>query len=162
MAVRRSSTFRICYTLLSIVILGYRERSVLGDQYYIDCCVYLLDFVFVTGTLTLSPMTVAPVCRVGDPLSITCTASVQFIRWSILQVNEQGTLVMVTIDANINSRDTNQMTQRVVNSATLTFMRTSAQGAPLISTLSIDSVTSGVSSMELRVLEHPPQAQECN
>ena len=40
--------------------------------------------------LILSPMMVAPVCHVGDPLQLTCTASVEFIRWSIVVVNEHG------------------------------------------------------------------------
>jgi hypothetical protein len=37
-------------------------------------------------------MNVAPVCRVGDPLQLTCTASdsIEFIRWSIVVINEQG------------------------------------------------------------------------
>ena len=95
-------------------------------------------------------MTVAPVCRVGDQLGITCNASIQFIRWSILQVNEQGTLERVTTDTQINSRDANQMSQRVVNSATLTFMRSSAPGLPLISTLSIDSVNIGLNGTVVR------------
>ena len=83
--------------------------------------------------LTLSPVMVAPVC-LGDLLQLTCTASVQFIRWSILQPNEQGILVEVT-SAQINSRDANQMTPRVVNSATFTFIRSSAEDTtPLIST----------------------------
>ena len=94
--------------------------------------------------VTLSPMMVAPVYCIGDPLQITCTTSVHFIRWSILQPNEQGMLVEVT-SALINSRDANQISQRVVNFATFTFMRSSAQGAsPLISTLSIDSVNIGL------------------
>ena len=97
--------------------------------------------------VTLSPMMVAPVCHVGDPLQITCTASVENIQWKILQADEQGTGVLqeVTNVVKITSLDTNQMTQRIVNSATLTFMRTSAQGAtPLVSTLSIDSVSIGL------------------
>jgi hypothetical protein len=86
-------------------------------------------------------MSVAPVCRVGDPLQLTCTASVEFIKWKILQPNEQGTLVEVA-GAQINSRDINvQISERVLDSATLTFMRNSGQFAsPLTSTLSINSV----------------------
>ena len=42
---------------------------------------------FNTGIVTLSPVTLAPVCLVGDPLQITCTASVKF---SFVVVNEQG------------------------------------------------------------------------
>ena len=87
----------------------------------------------------------APVCRVGDPLQLTCTASVEFLKWSILQPNEHGALVEVVNAARINARDANQMSKTVVNSSTFTFMRTSAQGAsPLISTLSIDSVSIGL------------------
>jgi hypothetical protein len=94
--------------------------------------------------VTLSPMSVAPVCRVGDPLQLTCTASVEFIRWSVLQVNDQGTFEEATTPVQINSRDDNQIARRavLVNSSTLTFTRTSIQRAlPLISTLSIDSVS---------------------
>ena len=90
-------------------------------------------------------VTVAPVCRVGYPLQTICTASVQFIRWNILQNNEQGTLVAVGTSVQINSIDDNQMSQRVVNSATFTFTRTSGLGdLPLISTVSIDSVSIGL------------------
>ena len=96
--------------------------------------------------VTLSPMIVAPVCHVGDPLQLMCTASTQFIRCTILQPNEQGTLVEIINPVQINSRDPAwQMSQRVVNSATITFIRDSVQFAsPLISTLSIDSVSIGL------------------
>ena len=95
--------------------------------------------------LTISPMVVAPVCRVGDSLQITCTASVQFIRWNTLQANEQGTLVEAANSVQINNVDANQMSQRWVDSAIFTYLRTSAQGTlPLISTLSIDSVNIGL------------------
>ena len=101
--------------------------------------------------LTLSPMMVAPVCHVGNPFQLTCTASVEFIRWSILQPNEQEVLVEATHSVQINSRDANQMSQRAIDSATFTFMRTSAQGAsPLISTLSIDSVNISLNGIVLR------------
>ena len=71
--------------------------------------------------LTLSPMMVAPVC-LGDPLQLTCsTAPVEFIKWRILQPNDQDTILEVA-SAQINSRDANhQISQRVVNSATFTF-----------------------------------------
>ena len=91
--------------------------------------------------VTLSPLSVAPVCRVGDPLQLTCTASVDFIRWRVFQINEQGMNEKVINDEIINSMDTHQMSQSRVNSATVTITRTSAQGElPLVSTLSIDSV----------------------
>ena len=87
--------------------------------------------------MTLSPVMVAPVCHVGDPLQLICTASVEFIRWSILHINP----------VQINSRDENQMRifNDLVDSVTFTFLRSSAQFAsPLISTLSIDSVSIGL------------------
>ena len=94
-----------------------------------------------TGMVTLSPMMVAPVCRVGDPLQITCTASVEFIRQSIVVVNEQGMDEEITTIRNSLDPSTSP-TERIINSTTITFTRTSAQGAsPLISTLSIDSVS---------------------
>ena len=104
--------------------------------------------------LTLSPVMVAPVC-LGDPLQLTCTTSVEFIKWRILQPNDQDTLLEVA-NAQINSRDTNQISHRVVNSATFTFMRSSAQGAsPLISTLSIDSVNIGLNGTVVNCSDVP-------
>ena len=52
-------------------------------------------------------------CHVEDPLqlTITCTASVEFIRWSVFQVNVQGTLERIINNQAINSRDASQMTQ---------------------------------------------------
>ena len=98
------------------------------------------------GLLTLSPMNVAPVCHVGDPFQITCTASIEFISWSIFRVNEQGLLERAIIDEPINSQDQVQMPQPIMTElATFTFLRSSAQGdLPLISTLSIDSVSIGL------------------
>ena len=97
--------------------------------------------IAIPGMLTLSPMTVPPVCRVGDPLQLTCTASIEFLTWSVLRVNEQGTLEPVINEEIINSRDMIQMRDTSLDSATLTFMRSSDQGAsPLVSTLFIDSV----------------------
>ena len=91
-------------------------------------------------------------CRVGDSLQLTCTAeSVQFIRWNILQDNEQGILEQV-VNVQINARDISmQMSEREVDSTTLTFMRVSAQFAtPLVTTLSIDSVSIGLNGTVVR------------
>ena len=89
-------------------------------------------------------MSVAPVCRAGDSLQLTCTAFTEFLEWSIRVINENGRLEEITVF--INSRDmTPQSTPRVVNATSFTFMRISAQIAtPLISTLSIDSVIIGL------------------
>ncbi|MCG8626653.1 MAG: hypothetical protein MJE68_32215, partial [Proteobacteria bacterium] len=93
----------------------------------------------VIDTILLSPMSGAPVCHVGDPLQLTCTASVVFVSWSIVVVNEHGRLHEIT--AFSNSRDmTRQPTLVVVNDTSFTFMRISARNAtPLVSTLSINS-----------------------
>ena len=106
-----------------------------------------------TGTLTLSPMSVAPVCRVGDPLQIICTASVQFIRWSITVVNELGREEEITVSR--NSRDDSQPpSDRIINSTTFTFIRTSAHGnLPLISLLSIDSVGIGLNGTVVHCMD---------
>ena len=103
--------------------------------------------------LTLSPMMVAPVCHVGDPLQLTCTAPVEFLRWSILRVNEQGTLERITNDVKVNSRDDSQMVQTRVNSTTITFTRISTQGAsPLTSTLSVDSISTDFNGKVVRCI----------
>ena len=102
--------------------------------------------------VTMSPMSVAPVCDVGDPLQLICTASVEFIRWSIMVVNDQGIIEEITV--NINSGDTSQqMSQRLVNSTTFIFMRSSAQNRPLVSTLSIDSVSTGLNGTVVHCVE---------
>ena len=88
--------------------------------------------------VSLSPMSVAPVCRVGDSLQMNCTASLQFLKWSILQANEQGTLVKVTNDVKITVNQTLQPIR--VNFSGFTFSRVH-QGMPLVSTLSIDPVS---------------------
>jgi hypothetical protein len=93
-------------------------------------------------------MTVAQVCHVGDSLQLTCTAaltgSIQTIRWSIFRVtNEQGTLSEITNSVLIDNSDDNQRKSKEVASITFTYARISDQGAsPLISTLSINSVSS--------------------
>ena len=98
-------------------------------------------------------MMVAPVCRIGDPLQLTCTASapIEFQRWRVLRANEQGTLVDVINSDIINSRDMFRTRDTPLDSATLTFMRISAQGAsPLITRLSIDSVSIGFNGTVVR------------
>ena len=94
--------------------------------------------------LTLFPMMVAPVCRVRDPFQLTCTASVEFIRWSIVVVNEQGMEEEITVSR--NSRDSSPPPrERIINSTTFTFTRTSAEDVlPLISTLTINSTSIGL------------------
>ena len=94
--------------------------------------------------LTLSPMTVAPVCHVGDPLQLTCTTSAEFLKWSIFQSNgyRAQSLEEIINAVHINARDDNQMTDRSVNSAMFNFVRSSAREAsPLISTLLINPVS---------------------
>ena len=98
-------------------------------------------------------MTVAPVCRVGDPLQITCTASVEFIRWNLGVVNEHGMNEEITVSR--NSRDSSPPPrQLIINSTTFTFTRTSAEDAlPLISTLSINSVNISLNETEVRCMD---------
>ena len=103
----------------------------------------MFSYCFI-GMLTLSPMTVVPVCRVSDAVTIRCRGlAVQFMSWSI---QRQETYERVINDQVINSRDAIQMPAvETVNSTTFTFVRSSAHKAsPLISTLSIDSVSIGL------------------
>ena len=108
-------------------------------------------------------MTVAPVCRVGDPLNLTCTSSIRFITWSISgpRVDEQGDLENVINDEPLNSEDTLQMPRPVMISlATFTFMRISAQGElPLVTTLLIDSVSLGLNGTVVRCMDGRNQLQ---
>ena len=89
-------------------------------------------------------MSVAPVCRVGDPLQLTCTTFVEFLEWHMRVINEQGRLHVIT--AFSNSRDmTQQSVLVVVNDTSFTFMRISARNStPLVSTLAINSTSIGL------------------
>ena len=102
------------------------------------------------GTIILFPMSVARVCRVGDPLQLTCTASVDFLEWNMMVINEQGRLHEIT--AFSNSRDMNQqLPPMVVNDTSFTFMRISARNAtPLVSTLAINSTSIGLNGTVVR------------
>ena len=96
-------------------------------------------------------MMVASVCHVGDPLQLTCTGSVEFVRWNI-EINKQGTLEEVFNPVHINARDDNQIKQqKVMNFATFTFTRSSDQRSLLlVSTLLIDSVSIGLNGTVVR------------
>ena len=104
-------------------------------------------------------MMVVPVCHVGDQIQITCTAMVDQesgIRWNAFRINEQTTLEQIISDVLILARPLgNQRTSimpTTANSVIFTFMRTSEQGAisPMISTLSIDSVSIGLNETVVR------------
>jgi hypothetical protein len=101
--------------------------------------------------LTLSPLTVAPVCHVGDPLQLTCTAHLEFLRWNFLRANEQGTLVDIINSVIINSRDAFRTRATPLNFTTITFMKISTDGAlPLVTRLSIDSVNTNLNGTVVR------------
>ena len=83
-------------------------------------------------------------CSVGDPLQLTCTASVEFLQWSLTLVNEEGRdedhTMFITASA-----PSPQPPPITVNFTTFTLRRISAQGAsPLVSSLSFDSVSIGL------------------
>ena len=89
-------------------------------------------------------MMVAPVCHVGDPLQLTCTASVEFISWSFTMVTKQSRQEEITIFSTSRA-PSNQSMHIVVNFTTFTLMRNSPQSVlPLVVTLSIDSVSVGL------------------
>ena len=83
-------------------------------------------------------------CRVGDPLQLTCRASLEFLEWNLMVINEQGRLHEITTFS--NSRDMNQqLMPMVINDTSFTFMRISARNAtPLVSTLAINSTSIGL------------------
>ena len=89
-------------------------------------------------------------CRVGDPLQLMCTASLQFIQWNIVVTNEQGMEEEITVSR--NSRDSSPPPrERIINSTTFTFSRISAEGIlPLISTLAINSISISLNGTVVR------------
>ena len=89
-------------------------------------------------------MTVAPVCHVGDPVQITCTASVTEMDWSFKVINQQGENEPVTGFSRAGALS-NQSMLIEVNYTTFALIRNSSQNVlPLIVTLSIDSVSIGL------------------
>ena len=108
---------------------------------------------FLAGQLTFSLMEVAPVCRVGDPLELTCTASVESLQWSLTVVDEQGRdeNILMFITASAPSPQPPPIT---VNFTTFTLRRISDQGAsPLVSTLSIDPVSIGLNGTVVNCMD---------
>ena len=96
------------------------------------------------GTVTLSPVTVAPVCQVGDQLELTCNNNETVIKWSFTVNNDQLRRTgLLEYPRFINTEDESQQISEVtVNSTIFTFMRISARGSlPMISTLVINSVS---------------------
>ena len=94
--------------------------------------------------LTLSPMSVAPVCRVGDPLQVTCTAYVVNIQWRFTVANEKGVDEELTPFSTAGALS-NRSVIFQVNSTTFTLIRNSSRNdLPLIVTLSIDSVSTSL------------------
>ena len=86
-------------------------------------------------------MSVTPVCRVGDPLQLTCTASdsEEFVRWSILLANEHGTLTKIATTSCANQLERcisneSKLIEVTVASAIFIFVRTFVQlASPLVS-----------------------------
>ena len=107
----------------------------------------------LTGILMLSPAMITPVCHIGDPLQLTCTAPVAFLQWSLRVVNEQGRDENITMFITA-SAPSNQPMPIEVNSTTFTSRRISAQfTSTLISTLSIDSVNIGLNGTVLHCID---------
>ena len=106
-----------------------------------DCFIVITSGYFNAGRVILSPAAVAPVCKVGNQLELTCNISGSYLRWILAVGDEQG--MLQEHRRNINSQDeSQQISQVVVNSTTFTFMRTSSQDIlPLGSTLVINSVS---------------------
>ena len=121
--------------------IGHKSRFF--NMVWLSICNWIFS-CFGSNVIILSPMSVATVCRVGDPLQLTCTASVDFLEWHMRVINEHGRLHEIT--AFSNSRDMNQqLPPMVVNDTSFTFMRISIQFAsPLVSTLSINSTSIGL------------------
>ena len=143
-------SFKMCFALLlGSLILGYYGKGAIGTPWLCTMHDYESDnyWRLIVGQLTLSPMSKALVCRVGDPLQLTCTASVEFLEWNFRVINEQGRLEEITAFSNLRDM-TQQLTLRVVNDTSFTFMRSSARNAiPLVSTLAINSTGIGLNGI---------------
>jgi hypothetical protein len=103
--------------------------------------------------LTLSPMSVAPVCRVEAPLQLTCKAFARNIQWNFMIVDEQGKNEDITMFSTASALSDQPM-PITVNSTTFTLIRNSSQNVlPLIATLFIDSVGAGLNGTVVNCLD---------
>ena len=140
------------YVFLSIQLCNHIVTGKGKRQFMMHASITIL--IINIGTLTLSPTTVAPVCRVGEQLLLTCsTTSASFLNWRFSLVREDG---LVEQRSRFINRDdvSHQTSNSVVNSTTFTFMRVSTQGtSPFITTLLIDHVSSGLNGVVIECAE---------
>ena len=111
-------------------------------------------FIRDAGSLSLSPSTVAKVCRVGDDLKLTCNSNgSSFLRWNIPATSINS--ITTDISRNINSDDVGQQTSNAtVNHTFLNFTRISKQRVmPLVTTLTFYNVSINFNGTVVRCME---------
>jgi hypothetical protein len=105
---------------------------------------------FSSGIVEISPPGVAPVCRVGDQLELTCSIAGEFKRWEFT----------VTLDSGLTQTFMPDVTPDgvapplTVNSTTFTVSRLSAQdSSPLISRMTINPVSEGLEGVAVSCVD---------
>ena len=101
--------------------------------------------------IEISPSGVAPVCRVGDQLELTCTSSSTVHRWEFIVLPENISYTTTPI----TSAGTSGVPQPLTFSGSvITFLRLSGQDAlPLISRTIVNPVRSGLNKTVVNCFE---------
>ena len=109
-------------------------------------CIYLS-----AGVVELSPSGVAPVCRVGDQLELTCTSSSTIHRWEFTVFPENMTHTTTPVSSAGTSGVPPSLT---FSGSVITFSRLSGQDiSPLVSRAVINPVSSGLNGAVVNCFE---------
>ena len=105
------------------------------------------------GAVTLFPSEVAQVC-VGESLELVCNVTGTFLEWSFPLVNKNVmTLRRFTRGITADGPAETQMFQLIDNVTTYSFTRTSAEGGPVSSRLSISALYSSHNGTEITCVD---------
>ena len=98
----------------------------------------------------VSPSPRAAVCHAGDRLEVTCTSNASILVWNVEYIGSNGRMQLqeiITSTIRVQGFET-------INSSVFIFSRVSELGAlPLMSTLVIGSVSSGLNGSNITCME---------
>ena len=101
--------------------------------------------MYYIGAVTIFPSPRVTLCRVGDELEVTCTATeTTLLTWNLTVIGVTNSITRIL------STTTLRQDVVTINSTTLTFSRVSDLGAsPLISTLAASVVSQGLNGTRI-------------
>ena len=113
-----------------------------------------------SGVVEISPLGVAPVCQAGDQLELSCNTSNMIHGWRFTAISESGPAVNYTRSvSSVGSSGVNAQPITINRTIIITFSRLSAQNElPLISRMMINSVSEGLSGVQVECVAAPEVA----